>query len=84
MPNDPTTTGTGPWRILILDPDPGDPKLILATVTCPGDVRAAWPASTPAAMAEATTWVRAQTGRVKATLVPLARALAWRIDEHAS
>ena len=32
MPNDPTTTGNGPWRLLILDRDPADPKWILATI----------------------------------------------------
>ncbi len=41
MPNDPTPTGSGPWRLLILDPDPRDPKWIMATVTTPADVRPA-------------------------------------------
>ena len=40
MPNDPTTTN-GPWRLLILDRDPQDPKWILATVATPGDVEPA-------------------------------------------
>ena len=43
MPNDPTTTGNGPWRLLILDRDPTDPKWILATVATPSDVGPAWP-----------------------------------------
>jgi hypothetical protein len=46
MPNDPTTTGNGPWRLLVLDRDPADPKWILATVATPGDVRPAWPSGT--------------------------------------
>ena len=46
MPNDPTTTGNGPWRLLVLDRDPTDPKWILATVAAPGDVRPAWPSGT--------------------------------------
>jgi len=39
MANDPTTTGTGLCRVLILDRDPTDPKLILATVASPADIR---------------------------------------------
>ena len=41
MENHPTTTTRGPWRVLILDRDPRDPKWILATVATPGDVRPA-------------------------------------------
>ncbi len=37
--------GTRPWRILILDRDPADPKWVLATVVIPSDVRR--PCSTP-------------------------------------
>jgi hypothetical protein len=40
MPNDPTTTGRGPWRILVLDRDHTDPKWLVATIA-PGDVRPA-------------------------------------------
>ena len=43
MPNHPITSSTGPWRILILDRDPADPKWILATVAAPDDVRPARP-----------------------------------------
>ena len=31
--------GNGPWRLLILDRDPADPKWILTMVIDPGDVR---------------------------------------------
>ena len=41
MSHDPTTTGAGPWRILIYDPDRADPKWIVATVAAAGDVRPA-------------------------------------------
>jgi hypothetical protein len=34
-------SSNGPWRILVLDRDPDDPKWILATVTIPSDVRPA-------------------------------------------
>ena len=47
MPNHPITSSTGPWRILILDRDPADPKRILATVAAPGDVRPARPGGWP-------------------------------------
>lgn len=85
MSNTPTTTTTGPWRILVFDPsDPADPRWVLATVTMPSDVRPAdvddaghrytnWPG--------VTRWVRGQVGRSDVSLVPLDRALAWRVDE---
>ena len=40
MSHDSTTTGRGPWRILVLDRDHSDPKWLLATIA-PGDVRPA-------------------------------------------
>jgi len=73
--------GAGPWRILILDPDPADPKWILATVDGPAAVRPAWPASTPPALAEATSWIRDQTGDPAATLSPMRHAAAWHIED---
>jgi hypothetical protein len=75
-------TGNGPWRILILDTSPGDPKWILCTVSAASDVR-------PAVMepggrryadwAETVAWVRGQVGR-QVSLVPTA-AMAWHVDE---
>ena len=81
MNDRPTITGTGPWRILVLDRDPADPKWILATVMDPGDVR-------PAGLGErgltgwaaVTTWLHGLLGR-PAKLTPLFRPDVWRIDE---
>ena len=70
----------GPWRLLILDSSPDDPKWLLATVTLPSDVRPAvmqgrrysdWP--------EVTDWVGRQVG-AKPSLVPIS-AVVWRVDE---
>ena len=68
-----------PWRILILDRDPEDPKWLFATVSIPSDVRPAvldasghyqdWP--------EITAWVRAMfPGAVESD----ARARRARLD----
>jgi hypothetical protein len=78
MPNHPTPTGNGLWRLLVIDRDPADPKLILATVAAPGDVE---PAS-PSAPGEALAWVRSQLGRPHAILVPMPGAGVWRVDEQ--
>lgn len=70
-----------PWRILVLDRDPADPKWLLATITLSADIR---PAVLDAAgrytgWAEVTAWVHAQLGHAVA-LVPVHGALAWRVD----
>ena len=72
----------GPWRILILDRSPADPKWLLATVTIPADVR---PAVLDAAgrytgWQAAAEWVAGTAGRQVAP-VPVHDALAWRVDE---
>ena len=36
----------GPWRVLILDRDPADPKWILATIATPDEIRPARPDAT--------------------------------------
>jgi len=79
MSNSPTTTGNGPWRILVLDRDPTDPKWILATVGAPADV---WPARPGATVDEMTAaWVASASGLHRPALTPLPGALAWRVDE---
>lgn len=75
-------TGNGPWRVLILDRDPGDPRWLLATVALSADVR---PAILDGAgrytdWADVTLWVQRSLGRPVA-LVPVHDALAWRADE---
>jgi len=71
----------GPWRLLILDRDPADPKWILATVTSPADVQPADPTDPVTGMQQAGDWVRALLGRPHATLTPMTRAHVWRVDE---
>jgi hypothetical protein len=70
--------GNGPWRILILDADPADPKWILATVTQPDHVR---PANPEAAVVDEVTeaWVvhSSEVPRPVFTAIP---AKCWRID----
>ncbi len=68
-------SGNGPWRILILDRDPADPKWILATVVIPSDVRPALldTATGNAGQQAAADWVAQLTGR-PVILVPIAGA----------
>jgi hypothetical protein len=75
--------GNGPWRILILDRDPDDPKWILAMVALPADVRPAAldAAGEHAGEQAAAAWVAGLTGRA-VVLVPIDDALAWRVDER--
>jgi hypothetical protein len=75
-------TDNGPWRVLVLDRDPEDPKWIIATVTMAADVR---PAVLDAAgrytgWQAVTEWAAAMVGR-QVALVPVYGALAWRMDE---
>ena len=79
MPNHPTTSRTGPWRILVLDHDPTDPKWILATVATPADVRPARPGATVDEVTAA--WVASAAGLHRPALTPLPGALAWRVAE---
>ena len=80
MGHDPTTTRHGPWRLLVLDRDPGDPKWILATVATPADVR---PAGMDATVDEMTArWVASTTGLYRPAFTRLRGALCWRIDEQ--
>jgi hypothetical protein len=63
-----------PWRILVLDRDPADPKWLLATVAIAGDVRPAVldAAGRHADWAEVTAWVKETLGQDVA-LVPAPR-----------
>jgi hypothetical protein len=70
----------GPWRILLLDRDPADPKWIITTVPDSGDVRPAEPGDDAPDEVTAA-WVSARHGQGPARLTPLPRALAWRGDE---
>ena len=70
--------GNGPWRILILDADPADPKWILATVTQPDHVRPANPEA--AVVGEVTAaWV-VHSSEIPDPLLIAMRAKCWRID----
>ena len=79
----PAVTAGAPWRLLVLDADPADPKWIIATVALPADVR-------PATMAEGgrryegwagtAQWVREQVGR-PVRLVPIS-GMVWRVNEQ--
>ena len=74
------TASNGPWRILILDPDPADPKWIVTTVADSGDVRPAEPGETAPDEVTAA-WVNARLHRPAAALAAMPRVLAWRIGE---
>jgi hypothetical protein len=79
MSNHPITASTDPWRILVLDPDLGDRKWIIATVEIPADVR---PAGMDSTVDEMTcVWVAGQTGVHRPAFTRLRGALCWRIDE---
>ncbi len=71
----------GPWRLLILDRDPADPKWILATVTTPADVQPAQRGDATAIVPAGGAWVRGLLGRPGAALIPLHCPQVWRIDE---
>jgi hypothetical protein len=73
-----------PWRVLILDRDPADPKWLLATVTLPADVRPAVPGPLGRYpdFEDVASWVRDSVGH-PVRLVPVSFALAWRVDEEA-
>jgi hypothetical protein len=70
----PTMHPAAPWRLLVFDPDPADPKWVLATVLDPGDVRSAAAPDDPEAVAG---WVTARTGAAR--LDPIPGALAWSL-----
>jgi hypothetical protein len=83
MSHDSTTTGNGPWQLLILDRDPADPKWLVVTVN-PGGVR---PVTTVEAVIpdldEVTqAWAATAAGLHRPALTRLRHADVWRIDEQ--
>ena len=74
--------GNGPWRLLILDREPGDPKWIIATVANPGDVQPADFGDVLAILPAGGAWMRRLLGKPYATLTPMTRAHVWRVDEE--
>ena len=81
----PELPGTGPWRLLILDRDPADPKWMIASVAlAPDGVMAARldAASRYLDWEEVTGWVWSQIG--PAALVPLHDPAVWRVDRGGS
>jgi hypothetical protein len=71
---------TTPWRILIRDPERGDPKWIIATVVAPRDVR---PARDGDGVDEVTQrWVASASGLDQPALTPMPGALVWRVDDE--
>jgi hypothetical protein len=74
-------SSSGPWRVLIHDSDPADPKWILATVASPSDVRPAGAGEEPDDLAAA--WLRTRNGGGPHRLIPMPRAQCWRIDDGA-
>jgi hypothetical protein len=74
----------GPWRLLVLDRDPQDPKWLFVTVSIPADVRPAVldTADRYQQWQQVTDWVRSQfPGPV--SLVPVHDAVAWTVVRDA-
>jgi hypothetical protein len=76
-------TDNGPWRVLVLDRDPDDPKWLIVTVTMSADIRPAVLDATDryTDWEVVTEWAAAMVGRM-VVLVPMLDALAWRMDEN--
>ena len=81
MPNNPTTTTRGPWRLLVLDRDHTDPKWILAIVAAPDDVR---PATGPGAELDQVTarWVATASGLYRPAFTALPHPQVWLVGEQ--
>ncbi len=82
MPNHPTTTGNGPWRLLILDRDPTDPKWVLASIA-PGDVRPVTDIKLVIPDLDEVTqaWAASASGLRRPAFTRLVHPEVWRIDE---
>jgi len=83
MPNDPTTIINGPWRLLILDRSPDDPKFILATVASPADIRPVTNInSVTQELDDVTiTWAARRGGLPFVAITRLPHPEVWRVDE---
>jgi hypothetical protein len=70
----------GPWRLLVLDKDPDDPRWLIATIALPEDVRPARLDMTGryTDWLEVTAWVAARLDQTIG-LAPMNDALAWII-----
>jgi hypothetical protein len=82
MSHDSTTTGRGPWQLLILDRDPTDPKWLVATIV-PGDVR---PVTNikfviPDVDEVTAVWAASAAGVRRPAFTRLPHPEVWRIDE---
>ncbi len=69
-------TSLRPWQVVLLDRDPEDAKLGLATVAGPADVE---PAGAEASLPEVATWVAGRVGE-PVTLTRLPSVTVWRVD----
>jgi hypothetical protein len=78
----PAPSGSGPWRILLLDRDPQDPNWLFATISLPSDVRPAVLDSDGRYQdwGDTVRWVNAKFPGAVA-LQPITGPLAWHIDE---
>ena len=82
MGHDPTTTRTGPWRILVLDRSPDDPKWLVATIA-PGDVRPVTSIAPVIPDVDEVTqaWAATAAGLWRPAFTRLVHPEVWRIDE---
>ena len=82
MPHDSTTTGRGPWRLLLLDRDPTDPKWLVATIA-PGDVRPVTDIKLVIPDVDEVThaWAASVSGLWRPVLTRLMHPEVWRLDE---
>ncbi|HUZ38186.1 MAG TPA: hypothetical protein VMV17_17830 [Streptosporangiaceae bacterium] len=77
----PAPAGNGPWRLLVLDRDPDDPRWIIATVALPEDVRpAVLDVGGSSGWEGAGRWPAERVGR-SVGLAGLHDPLAWTIRE---
>ena len=83
MSHDSTTITNGPWRLLILDRSPDDPKWLVATIA-PGDVRAVtdFKFVIPDVDDVTAVWAASAAGVRRPAFTRLVHPEVWRIDEQ--